>query len=429
MRAELKGQRDETRLGNNQNQGNGLRRIGDRLAARIDRSVAQMRDRANKYRTKAESLMKRGLPDLANHYLDKAARLNQAVKTRTAAAVRSLQGGAASAATATAAQPAAKTYASISSAAGRNLAKTQIATGNFFGAMETLKRMEAQANRSGVMGLVDGYRKWRTKGQVLGAAYKTGKLAGQLGDGATAYEAAATLQKLGKPGFFTDRKVGHISTAMVKAAMVDSKTGRHAESQALLSLASKLTPRSQLLRSPNVAKARDAAKARLMKDMGRTAKAGDAAQFRAMRALAAAYAQEEGRNLTKSEVDTFKRLQLQVNNESWRRDLRDIKALTNPRSQEFNPELAEAKLLQASETFARRFKDGHVKTRLTDRVPFNGFEDQFRRAWAGVQKAKGLMTGAAAQASGLKSSVAALNPQWVAQMRQRAELEAAESAE
>jgi len=253
----------------------------------------------------------------------------------------------------------------IASGRGKRTAKIQLSNGNIMGALGTLKQMEAQANRGGMRGLVDRYRKWSTKRRVMKQAYKTGKQAARVGDLELAQEALHAVTDLGKPGWRTNRKVMSIGNQALKGAKGAAKHRNPEQAFALLDFArnvqmamgrQKPTIRFRLVRRT--------AKGRLWKDMKRRSKEGNLEAFRSAMRLASAYAQEDGKRLGKGELRQIRKLYKNAVKRSVVRALDDAQLLLSGKMGYVNVEEAAKRLAYAEQTADKLARRGvEVKTR------------------------------------------------------------------
>jgi hypothetical protein len=265
--------------------------------------------------------------------------------------------------------------AGLASGRGKKTAKLQMQAGNISGAMETLARMEQQANRGGVMGMVDRFRKWSTKRGIEKNAYKMGKKAARSGDIEMAAQAAGAVQQLNKPGRRTNGKLNSIATEAIKGASKASRSHRPEEAGALLSLArdiQKAAGRAKpTLRFRFV---RWRAKNNLMKDLEMRANQGNFEAFRSAMRLASAYAQEDGRHLSKGDLGKIRKLYITAMKNSVVRALDDAHALLTGKMG-YNPDEAASRFLYAMDTQNTLAKRGiEVKTGLFHRSLASKFD-------------------------------------------------------
>jgi len=254
----------------------------------------------------------------------------------------------------------------IRSRQGKKVAKAMLSSGNVLGALDTLKRMEAQGNRRGVMGLVDRYRKWSTKRRIMKDAYKMGKAGARSGDFELADHAVQAITELGKPGWRTNHKVKTIANRAITGAKHAYKDHNPGQAKALLDLAYNVQKKLGMERgSWRFRRVRSAAKSRLEKDVKRWAKSGNIEAFRAAVALAGAYAKEDGHRMTGKELGKLKKLNLTAKKTSVVRALDDAKRLLKVGA---SPEEAQARLIYAMETADQLAKRGvTIKTGLFHR--------------------------------------------------------------
>jgi len=372
--------------------------------------VQMMRAQARGLKAKAKLAAKAGDVAKANAYMDKADQLTQradkiganiAKHESKVAAGKTAPTAAAAAATASPVVegPAAQAkdtekapgvdgpaVAGIRSGLGKKTAKLQMQSGNIGGAMETLARMEAQANRGGVMGLVDRYRKWSTKGYIAKNSYKMGKQAARSGDVEMAAQAADAVKKLNKDGWGTNRKLNNIATQAIKGASKASKSHRPEETRALLDLArniqkvagrEKPTVRFRFVRWR--------AKNRLMKDIEVRADQGNIEAFRSAMRLASAYAKEDGRQMDKGDLGKIRKLYVKALKNSVVRALDDAHGMLTGKFGYVNPEEAATRFLYAMDTHNMLAKRGiEVKTGLFHR----GIQSKFNTVRSLLVKAQ-----------------------------------------
>jgi hypothetical protein len=274
----------------------------------------------------------------------------------------------------------------MASRQGKRSAMLQLESGNISGAMATLARMEAQANRGGVMGLVDRYRKWTTKNQIIKQSYKLGKAGARQGDAQMAGDAVSAISTLGKGRWGTKGKIDAIAKQAMKGAASFSKHNRPEETRQLLDLArsiQKLQGRERpTLRYRFV---RWNAKRRLMKDIELRAKQGNIEAFRSAMRLASAYAKEDGRAIKPGELAKIKELYISALKNSVVRSLDDAHALLSGKMGYVNPEEAATRYLYAMETHDKLAARGiKVKTGLFHR----SVGSKFARVRAALVKAQ-----------------------------------------
>ena len=359
--------------------------------------VSMMRAQVRGLQAKAKIAVKTGNPDAANRYLDKAAKLSRVAnkadnKLQLIAAKQGFAtskrrpstadlGAATTPATtrkqrthqdptrpgATAKKdrapqaldgenpisdaPKAQRVPGMASYKGKRHAKGQLKSGNLIGAMDTLKRMEAQPNRRGVRGLVDRYRKWSTKRRVLKTSYKVGKRAARAGDMELASEAVTVTTTLRKPGFWTNRKVMAIGNQALKGAKKMAKTQRAEEARMMLDFARNIQMavgrQRPTLRFRWV---RRVASKRVWKDMKARAKVGNMEAFRSAMRLANAYRQENGGKFSKREARQVRKLYMKAMTNSVPRALKDAQLMLSGKMGYVNVEEAAHRYAYAFET-------------------------------------------------------------------------------
>lgn len=274
----------------------------------------------------------------------------------------------------------------LASRQGKQTAKLQLQSGNINGAMATLERMEAQANRRGVMGLVDRYRKWSTKNEVYKQSYKMGKTAARAGDVQLASDAVNALDRLGKDRWGNKGKIAKIATQAVKGANAFSKQHRPEETRALLDLAQSIQ-KFQGREKPTLRYrfVRWNAKRRLTSDIELRAKQGNMEAFRSAMRLASAYAKEDGRELKPGELGKIKKLYITAMKNSVVRALDDANALVSGKMGYVNPEEAASRYLYAMETHDKLAQRGiKVSTGLFSK----SVKSKFAAVRAGLIKAQ-----------------------------------------
>lgn len=254
----------------------------------------------------------------------------------------------------------------IGSRQGKKIAKAMLSSGNVLGAVDTLKRMEAQGNRGGVMGLVDRYRKWSTKRRIMKDAYGMGKSAARTGDVELAQQSLHAISELGKPGWRTNHKIRTIANKAITGAKHAYKDHNPLQAKALLDLAYNVQMSMGRAKPTwRFRRVRSAAKSRLWKDVKRWAKDGNIEAFRAAVRLASAYAQEDGHKMTGKELGKLKKLTITAKKTSVVRALDDAKQLLKVGA---SPDEAQARLVYAMETADQLAKRGvTIKTGLFHR--------------------------------------------------------------
>jgi hypothetical protein len=274
----------------------------------------------------------------------------------------------------------------LASRQGKQTAKLQLQSGNLNGALGTLERMEAQANRRGVMGLVDRYRKWSTKNEIYKQSYKMGKTAARAGDVQLASDAVNALDRLGKDRWGNKGKIAKIATQAIKGARSFSKQHRPEETRALLDLAASIQ-RFQGREKPTLRYrfVRWSAKRRLTSDIELRAKQGNMEAFRSAMRLASAYAKEDGRELKPGELAKIKKLYITALKNSVVRSLDDANALLSGKMGYVNPEEAASRYLYAMETHDKLAQRGiKVSTGLFSK----SVKSKFAAVRAGLIKAQ-----------------------------------------
>ena len=375
------------------------------VKARVSMMKAQVRG----LKAKARIAVKTGNPDLANKYLDKAARLSgvagradarlQKIAAASGFSTGKGRRGAAEVNTSTSrgttttkrsAAPQARDGenpitdapkpqrgAGLGTHKGKRSAKLQLKSGNILGAMDTLKRMEAQPNRRGVRGLMDRYRKWSTKRKIIKTSYKMGKTAARAGDLQLASEAIQAQTTLRKPGFWTNRRVNSISNQALKGASKMAKTQRPEEARMMLDFARNI--QMQMGRQKPTLRfrwVRRTARKRVWKDLKARAKSGNMEAFRSAMRLASAYSREDGRKMSKGDLKTVRKLYMKAMNRSVPRALKDAQLLLSGKMGYVNVEEAASRYAYAYETANKLAGRGvKVKTGLLSR----GIESQFKK--------------------------------------------------
>ena len=383
--------------------------------------VAMMKAQVRGLQAKAKMAVKTGNPDLANKYLDKAARLSGVAgradvrlqkiaaasgfatgKGRRAASSNISSKGTTRKSAAMADDglkpsnrngskasqardgenpitdaPKGQRVGGVGTYKGKRTAKLQLKSGNLLGAMDTLKRMEAQPNRKGVRGMFDRYRKWSTKRKIIKQSYKMGKSAARAGDLQLASEAIEAQTTLRKPGFWTNRRVNAISNQALKGASKMARTQRPEEARMMLDFARNI--QMQMGRQKPTLRfrwVRRTARKRVWKDLKARAKAGNMEAFRSAMRLASAYSREDGRKMTKGDIKTVRKLYNRALVNSVPRALNDAKLLLSGKMGYVNVEEAASRYAYAYETANKLAGRGvKVKTGLFSR----GIESQFKK--------------------------------------------------
>ena len=381
--------------------------------------VAMMKAQVRGLKAKAKMAVKTGNPDLANKYLDKAARLSGIAqradsklskiaaasgfstgkKSRRASEIHTSSSKKGSSriadenlkpSTAGTAKkqsmdgenplsdaPKAQRVPGLATGKGKRTAKLQMKSGNVLGAMDTLRRMEAQPNRKGVRGIVDRYRKWSTKRNIIKKSYKMGKNAARTGDLQLASEAVEAQTTLRKPGFWTNRRVNAIGNQALKGASKMAKTQRPEEARMMLDFARNI--QMQMGRQKPTLRfrwVRRTARKRVWKDLKARAKSGNMEAFRSAMRLASAYSREDGRKMTKGDVKTVRKLYMTAMKNSVPRALKDAQLLLSGKMGYVNVEEAASRYSYAYETANKLASRGvKVKTGLFSR----GIDSQFKK--------------------------------------------------
>ena len=381
--------------------------------------VSMMKAQVRGLKAKAKIAIKSGNPDLANKYLDKAAKLSS-VASRTSAKLSSFaekngfntakRGRASDVGTSQTSSskgtttekiaasstgttkkssqtldgenpltdaPRGQRVPGVASHKGKRTAKLQLKSGNVLGAMDTLKRMEAQPNRKGVRGMFDRYRKWSTKRRIIKQSYKMGKAAARSGDLQLASEAIEAQTTLRKPGFWTNRRVNAIGNQALKGASKMAKTQRPEEARMMLDFARNI--QMQMGRQKPTLRfrwVRRTARKRVWKDLKARAKSGNMEAFRSAMRLASAYSREDGRKMTKGDVKTVRKLYMTAMKNSVPRALKDAQLLLSGKMGYVNVEEAASRYAYAYETANKLAGRGvKVKTGFFSR----GIESQFKK--------------------------------------------------
>jgi len=387
--------------------------------------VAMMKAQVRGLKAKAKMAVKTGTPDLANKFLDKAARLSGIAgradarlskiaaasgfstgKRRASSSDKAVARKSSSSTTrkhdriadeglkpsnrdgSKAKQamdgenpitdaPKAQRVPGLATHRGKRTAKLQLKSGNILGAMDTLKRMEAQPNRRGVRGLMDRYRKWSTKRKIVKTSYKMGKNAARAGDLQLASEAIEAQTTLRKPGFWTNRRVNAIGNQALKGASKMAKTQRPEEARMMLDFARNI--QMQMGRQKPTLRfrwVRRTARKRVWKDLKARAKAGNMEAFRSAMRLASAYSREDGRKMTKGDIKTVRKLYMKAMKNSVPRALKDAQLLLSGKMGYVNVEEAASRYAYAYET-ANKLANRGVKIRTG--FFSRGIESQFKR--------------------------------------------------
>jgi len=444
-------------------------------ARAVQARVRMVRAQVRGLKAKAKIAIKTGNPDRANRWLDKAARLSrsadradarlkriaanagvsslppQAHHSSKSQQVRSHQSTTrqprqqvADGENPITQQPKAQRYNQMGLATGRGkrTAKLQLKSGNVLGAMDTLRRMEAQPNRRGLGGLVDRYRKWSTKRTIVKQSYKMGKRAARAGDMQLASEAIEAQHTLRKPGFWTNRKINAIGNQAIKGARSFSKGHRPEEAARLLSFARNIQQSIGKTR-PTIRfrVARYSAKRRLWKDLKARAKNGNVEAFRSAMKLASAYAREDGRQMKKGDLGKVRKLYMKALKNSVPRALADAQMLLSGRMGYVNVEEAANRYAYAYDTANMLANRGEkIKTGLFHR----GIESKFTKTRKQLLKAMDNQGSMLDKRPGLlrrayekifvqahrrtQPTVAPLNSNWVAQQQRAQEMEMARMA-
>ncbi len=376
--------------------------------------VAMIKAQVRGLKAKAKLAVKSGNPDLANKFLDKAAKLSGIAgrantrldkiaaasgfstgrKSRRATEVNTSSKGTNKSTTKTTtrtseakqaldgenpltAAPKGQRIPGLATGKGKRTAKLQMKSGNILGAMDTLKRMEAQPNRKGVRGLVDRYRKWSTKRNIIKKSYKMGKNAARGGDLQLASEAIEAQTSLRKPGFWTNRRVNAIGNQALKGASKMAKTQRPEEARMMLDFARNI--QVQMGRQKPTLRfrwVRRTARKRVFKDLKARAKSGNMEAFRSAMRLASAYAREDGKPMTKRNIRTVRKLYMKAMVNSVPRALQDAKLLLSGKMGYVNVEEAASRYAYAYETANKLANRGiKIKTGLFSR----GIDSQFKK--------------------------------------------------
>lgn len=373
------------------NTGNSQQKLQAQQAA-IKAGKAQVRmlqAQVKGLKAKAAKAIQAGHPDKANQYLDKAATLEKQAKTQGAKLDRLQAKLATAGATTTASQiadgpeaepttvstapeppqPQAESPSGIASAKGRRTAKLQLRSGSLAAAAETYKDMEARPNRSGVMGLVDGYRKWSTRRAITKQSQRAGKQAARSGDLELASEAVAAIRAVNQPGSSTNRKVASIATQSLKGAKAMAKDHRPEEAAQMLSFA-RAVQKSIGIVKPTLRfrMVRRTAHNRLWQDLKVRAKQGNMEAFRSAMRLASAYAKEDGKPLTKGDLRTIRKLYMTTMKNSVPRALKDAQLLLSGQLGGVSVEEAANRYLYAMDMADKLARRGvEVKTSLFQR--------------------------------------------------------------
>ncbi len=239
---------------------------------------------------------------------------------------------------------------------GKKTAKIQMRNGNMSAALGTLQAMEAKASRKGVMGLVDGYRKWSTRRKLRKMAYKEGKGSARAGDYERAQESLGVLEATHKDGrlhkWSTNRKFNGIANSAIKGAKHAAKNHRGVEAYQMLDFAKQI--QSYTGRAKPTLRwrwTRRTAKKRIWKDVKLFAKQGNMEAFRTSMKLASAYAKEDGKpGLTKRNLRKTRKLYMKALKSSVVRALDDAKMLVSGKMGYVSVEEGAKRLAYAEDT-------------------------------------------------------------------------------
>ena len=347
--------------------------------------VRMIKSQVKGLKAKAKLAIKSGNPDAANKYLEKAAKLEKSASSLSARLDKAEarfgstagRGKKASSSGAMADGPdtsqqmdnenpltqkeKSQRVAGVASGKGKRAIKGQLEAGNLLGATETLRAMEAQPSRKGVMGVVDGYRKWSAKRKILKTASKAGKRAARQGDLQLAGEAAQTISTLRKPGYFTNRKINAIGNQALKNAKKMARTNRPEEARMMLDFARQIQAATGRQRPTlRFRLVRRTARKRAWKDMKARAKSGNLEGFRSAMRLASAYAKEDGRQMKKGDLTRVRKMYMTAVKNSVPRALRDAQMMLSGKMGYVNVEEAANRFAYAYDTASKLANRGII---------------------------------------------------------------------
>jgi hypothetical protein len=244
----------------------------------------------------------------------------------------------------------------MASRKGKKIAKIQMRNGNLSGALGTLQAMEAKASRKGLMGMVDGYRKWSTRRKLRKMAYKEGKGAARAADYERAQESLGVIEATHKDGrlhkWSTNSKFRGIANSAIKGAKHAAKNHRGVEAYQLLDFAKQVQAYTGRAKPTMRWRwTRRTAKKRIWKDVKRFSKEGNMEAFRTSMKLASAYAREDGKpGLTKRNLRKTRKLYMKTLKRSVVRALDDAQMLISGKMGYVSVEEGAKRLAYAEDT-------------------------------------------------------------------------------